>query len=201
MKKLLVLCLAIGVAVLAAIPAEADCRRVVQRRAVVVETPVVVTPIVATTFLAVPVPVYPVYGVGYGQSDVQGLRDEIAQLRRMIAAPHQAAPCPPGPVVPIPPVVNPPMPPATGLVPAKYQSPKLLAMFSRACASCHDGSGARDAGKKLAFLTDDKKSVADQPDGIRNLSYRLVSNGNMPKGGAPVSDDELAEVDHYAAGK
>ncbi len=193
MKKLLVLCLVVGVAALAAIPADADCRRVnaVQYQAAVVHQPVVV----ATTFLAVPVPVYPVYGVGYGQgADIQGLRDEIKQLRRQISDTH---PQPPGP-----PVVGPPMPPATSsLGPAKFQDPALLAMVTKTCATCHDGSGARDSGLKLAFLTDDKRAVADQPEGVRWKAYGLVSSGDMPKGGKPVSDAELQLLFHYAAGK
>jgi hypothetical protein len=200
MKKIAI-AMILGLAViLAALPsAEADCRRVNVVQPAVVHQQAYVTPTVVqhqlvTSFLAVPVPVYPVFGVGYGGNaatadDVKALKDEIAGLRRMLNQP-------------MPPAV----PPAPADKPAGPLSPrskaaldaKVSAAVVSNCAACHNPT--KKSGD--VQLVDDDGKLLEVPEGLRWKCYGLASSGAMPpKGKPPVSDADLQLIYQFAAQK
>lgn len=110
---------------------------------------------------------------------------------------------------PCPDPVNPPKPepkpdPSPQPVPSDLDG-KVTAIFLKNCASCHSGDGAKgglkllDAGQ-LASLGDDpnvteiiKWRIFDRTDGSG-----LSKDSIMPKGGKPLSDDDVMTLRQWA---
>jgi mono/diheme cytochrome c family protein len=195
MRKLAasVLCPLAALLALVPAPADAGCRRVavVQPAVVVQHQAVVATPIVATTFLQVPVPVYPVFGVGYGPSDaaaeIRALTAELARIRQQLSAP--LAPAKPRVEAPAPAA---PMPKEETQAPA---DPKLsLALAS--CVRCHSGPAAKGA---IALASTDGSPLPALPLVTRLRAFRAVATGKMPPNGPAVSDEALDALAAWSA--
>ena len=214
MKRSLILLAALSAPLILSAAATADgCRRVQVQRGVIHHQTVyqdVHHGYAVTQFLQVPVPAYPVYGIGPGAGEqLQKLEEEIALLRRAILA-QPINPVPDLPdVTPEPPLRK--APPPTGgekAKPAKagakakasaFQNPKLLAYVRAECSKCHSEAGRQDKG--LALLTADGL-LAEPGELARLKAFRAVSTGAMPQGGGkPPSDEVLALFAEWAESK
>lgn len=141
MKKIVCAILCSLALVLALItPADAACRRVAPAAVAsnyVAPATVTVTPtFTVSSFLAVPVAQYPLFGVGYGQSDsaaeIRALTAELSLLRQQIAAGvPKIAPR-------MPPVAAPAASPQAEAS-AFPDADKVLAAVKVSCARCHSG--------------------------------------------------------------
>jgi mono/diheme cytochrome c family protein len=126
---------------------------------------VAVETVYAAAFLQVPVPVYPVLGVGYGgdvAAEVKALREELARELARLRQPAAAGPAAPA-------------------APAKHAA--LAAVVQAKCLRCH-GPQRKEGGLDLSDL-------GAVPAGRRWAAHGLASSGEMPKGGGPVGDDEV----------
>jgi mono/diheme cytochrome c family protein len=173
-KKLAALCLCALAALALIPPADAGCRRVVHQQAVVVEQVAVVQPVIATAFLAVPVPVYPVYGATYGQGDVAA---EVRALRQTI----ERLSAPQTPAAKVPPAAMPRADDASVPPLAVSAAPKVI---SATCLRCHGPTNPK-GGVSLA---------GDVPQLVKLKAFRAVALGKMPPNGPAVSDEDLAAL-------
>jgi len=80
---------------------------------------------------------------------------------------------------------------------------KVQAILLTNCAKCH-GNGEKSG--KLSFIEDDKLTIIESdktPDeiiAIKLLKYQIadaVETGRMPKGGEPLSDDDLSVLKNW----
>lgn len=172
--KLLYLLPAAFALLLAAIPADAGCRRVVQTQAVVVTPAIVTTPVAVTTtqFLAVPQIGYPVMGATYG-GDVAG---EIRALRQALErlAPQQVAP-------------------AAGFAMPKAEAPSADSRLVSATASCVRCHGVAPKGNTLSLAPENLGKVTREQWKEAYLRVTLPAEDPlaMPQGGKPVTDEQL----------
>lgn len=194
--------------------------KAVVHQATVVEKVAPVYNAVITQFVAVPLPVFPVFGIGYGQDpEVRALREELFQLRRalytppaVVSGPAQVPGLPTGQhVPPMPPVgqsgqygqsiesapqrAQQGQPGTTGARVVNIgQVPGLQAGIQKDCISCH---GASPKGNKFSL-------AAGQLTREQALDcYWRVSSGDpaitMPKGGPPADDTTLKAFNDLVA--
>jgi hypothetical protein len=203
-----------------------SCRRVVvNQRAVVVEqavvVPAVVTPVVAVAqYLSVPVPAYPLYGIGqgayYGNSgasadnsalsaeinklsaEIAGHRDELGRLRALLnqgTAPPgtQPTPAPPGKPAGMPPAETLPAPKVEGAgnVPAGPWADGPKLLASIK-TSCARCHTARNLAKgaTTALLNADG-TLAKLTRAQKTEAIFQLATARMPRGGPQVSQETL----------
>lgn len=112
------------------------------------------------------------------------------------AAPQSS---PPLRQVPMPPVETPP-PGGVGsssqgtLEASPYQDASLLAVINRSCAECHNATVSKG---KFSLVTADGK-LASVSEGKWWKAFSMVSTGEMPTKGKPLSDEETV-LFHTAA--
>ncbi len=203
MKRLHVLLLALGLAALLATPVAAGCRVVHRCTPPVVVEAIPVVPLVAA-FLQ---PQVLAYGAAYTRAPLQqgvapqqaGPPDAVlAALQRLeqrLGAMEQRAGIAP------PQAQTAPMPAADTPAPQEQAPPQgqasadVLKLFTARCASCHargkEGSGGGFVlldGPKLAPL-----SAAKQKQVLQRV-YSTDTKVAMPRGGKPLTDEELSTV-------
>lgn len=142
-----------------------------------------------TAFLQVAAPVYPLYGVGYGNDEAKLLREEFLQFRKELLARDAASkPVQPDPMEPAKPSIMAPQPAATpppGLKAYKIQDPKFNAYIRAECASCH---GTKPRQNKLTLMLDGVDTLVDNGPLLNSRIYTRMSlkkghPKHMPRGG------------------
>ena len=155
--------------------------------------PTYVTPTYTTSYLQVAAPVFPLYGVGYGNDEAKLLREEFLQFRRELLArdaAHAGAPAPPAPTPPQPQVLPPAAPP--GLKAHRIQDKTFNAYVRANCASCH---GSAPKGNKFQLMIDGNDTLIDNGPLNAQIFVRMALPDthpkHMPKSGKPASNDML----------
>jgi mono/diheme cytochrome c family protein len=70
--------------------------------------------------------------------------------------------------------------------------PQHLAIFTARCAACHEAKAARAKGDGFVLLEGTRLAFLDARQVNRIVAQ--VYTGKMPKGGPPLSDDEVAQI-------
>ena len=138
----------------------------------------VVQPAVIATFAAVPVAV-PHYSVGYDPhgGELAELRKAVRELSKTVLDLRAAEP-----------VAAP-----RRDVPTDDVSGKAWQVLSKHCASCHTGAQAK--GKVTIFSEPGKPN----PSADLFLLWEAADAGRMPKGAAPINDDEARALRELVA--
>lgn len=171
------------------------CRQVVRKNVVVVEKQVV-----AVAAAVVPVIshyIQPLYGAHYTPAPQAAATDqELAAAVKALAAEVQE----------LRRVMRPTMPPADGDPPAKPPKPvdpfnpqplkgaasDVQRLFASRCAACHESDRASTKGGDFALLRGGELSPMDL--GTAAKVARELYSGRMPKGGKPLTDQEIGTV-------
>lgn len=219
MKRIaLAMIVVLGIATIAS----ADCRRVVQvHNAVVVQQvaavaafvpvvsvfsvgpayaqPLTYAPQAAAQVAAAPAPINVTNTNTNTNSDIKPVLDQI--LARLKALETTTAP----PSVTVDPVAD-PVPGPIVVQEKKVEAPKAVAqkpvdpnappspllVMQKNCAKCHDASVAANKGKGIALLNGN--NLIDVDDATRAALMTSIYDGDMPKGGDPLSDLEIAVI-------
>lgn len=167
--------------------APADCRRVVRvNHAVAVVDHVVATPVVAAVYTPVAVAAY---SVGYSAPDqtvqlqIENLRLQNQLLEAKLQAVVQNQQRPAGDErINVPP----------DKAPKNGGEHPGLGVLRNNCASCHEDSVAKQKGD--GFVLFEGNNLAKLVDGAALRTIGEVYHGRMPKGGKPLSDEDVAQV-------
>jgi len=112
-------------------------------------------------------------------SQVQALQDEVARLRQELEECRKQ--------------LTAVRPQAKGEAAAPQAAvPPHLAIFTARCAACHEAKVARAKGNGFVLLEGNRLARLDARQ-VNRIVARVYS-GKMPKGGPPLSDDEVAQI-------
>lgn len=151
-----------------------------------------------TAYLQVAAPVFPLYGVGYGNDEAKLLREEFLQFRKELLArdaAQQTTPPSQGGGSNLLPSVMPPAAQAAppGLKAHRIQDKAFNAYVRANCASCH---GAAPKANKLTLMIEGNDTLVDAgPLANSQIFVRMALPDSharfMPKGGKPAPNDIL----------